>query len=46
MMAPIARNVIEIKYSSRKTEFDRPNYGGRIRDLRLRHEKMCSGMIT
>jgi hypothetical protein len=40
MLARNARNVVEAKYSSRKAEFDRLNYGGRIRDLRLRDEKV------
>jgi len=40
VLARIARNVIEIKYSFRKTELDRLNYGGRIRYLRLREEKV------
>jgi len=40
VLARIARNVVEIKYSSRKTKLDRLNYGGRIRDLRLRDEKV------
>jgi hypothetical protein len=40
VLACIARNFIELKYSSRKTEFDRLNYGGRIRDLGLRGDKV------
>ena len=40
MLARIARNVIEVKYSPRKTELDSLNYGGRIRNLRLRDEKV------
>jgi len=47
VLAHIARNVVETKYSSGKTELDRLNYGGSIRDLRLRDEKVYrSGMTT